>query len=152
MSAHGMDGQITDESSVDDVHYEHDSEGEEEAELGDDNGTDEPEAELDAPPPPRPEPSYAMANEMSFSKLCQKLERIWNLRTKNEEGTADEKLIYLLPPKQLEKLRQRYPPESMYPIFRLLCRFVPKTVDESYRLCFRMYGSHVPCSFLLPLF
>lgn len=87
------------------------------------------------------EPSYSAANSMSFYWLCARMEKIWQLKLVNSNSnsnstlqgaaqrkrprravvTDEEKLKCLLQPHELQRFEQaRSPPQSLFPILRLL--------------------------------
>lgn len=79
---------------------------------------DDPVAEGEAPAPPqRVKVAETMANSSKFAPLCLALETVWKA---GKTQPLEKRLARLLPPKALAAMTQADPPESIFPIFRLL--------------------------------
>jgi hypothetical protein len=93
-----------------------------------DDEDQDPVAEGETLPPAPPEPSYEKANGIKFFDLCKRLDYLWQLRRDKSSLTkkvADiDKKKALLPPRLLQYLSEPSaegaPPESIFPLFRLL--------------------------------
>lgn len=81
------------------------------------NGDDDPVAEGEEPLPQKKEVSEKMANSSKFSSLCVALEAVWKAKSSQP---VDKRLARVLPPKALAAMANSDPPESIFPIFRLL--------------------------------
>lgn len=91
----------------------------------DDGDGDEPLAEGEVPVPRADmEPSYAKCNAIPFHTLCERMESLLqNARTNNHSLKEVDRLERLLPARLIEYLRTTQrgcPPESIFPLFRLL--------------------------------
>ena len=100
--------------------HEENPEEEDAISEGDDDDSHENEQDEASDGEEAVEPSYERANAVSFSKLADRLEKLYQLKVRKvkKRPSQADMLKALLPPQLLQRLMEP-PPSSLFPILRL---------------------------------